>query len=160
MPGDLGFAGFRVMDGHGLPTDWLAYQGAAYFRTSGALNQYGLSARGLAIDTAMPRPEEFPRFTEFWLERTPEDSARIVVYALMDSPSVAGAYRFDWQNDGGQVADIEAELFCRNQITRMGVAPLTISPFARWLISAYDWRSAMFIIGIGAWVLLAAFGVL
>ena len=71
LPGDLGFAGFRVMDGHGLKTDWLAYQGAAYFRTSGALDQYGLSARGLAIDTAMPWPEEFPRFTQFWLERTP-----------------------------------------------------------------------------------------
>ena len=125
-----------------LPTDWLAYQGAAYFRTSGALNQYGLSARGLAIDTAMPWPEEFPRFTAFWLERTPEDGAHFVVHALMDSPSVAGAYRFDWRNDGGQVADIRAELFCRNQITRMGVAPLT-SMF--WFAEsnrhlATDWR--------------------
>jgi glucans biosynthesis protein len=142
LPGDLGFAGFRVMDSHGAKTDWLAYQGASYFRTSGALNQYGLSARGLAIDTAMPWPEEFPRFTQFWLERTPEDSGHIVVYALMDSPSVAGAYRFDWQNDGGQVADIQAELFCRNQITRMGVAPLT-SMF--WFAEnnryvATDWR--------------------
>ncbi|MER8474740.1 MFS transporter [Mesorhizobium sp. M1163] len=36
----------------------------------------------------------------------------------------------------------------------MGVAPMTISPFARWLISAYDWRTAMFDIGIIAWVLL------
>jgi glucans biosynthesis protein len=70
LPGDLGFAGFRVMDGHGLPTDWLAYQGAAYFRTSGALNQYGLSARGLAIDTAMPWPEEFR------VSRTSGSSAR------------------------------------------------------------------------------------
>jgi periplasmic glucans biosynthesis protein len=125
LPGDLGFAGFRVMDGHGLKTDWLAYQGAAYFRTSGALDQYGLSARGLAIDTAMPWPEEFPRFTRFWLERTPEDGRHIVIYALMESPSVAGAYRFDWTHDTGSVADIQAELYCRNQITRMGVAPLT-----------------------------------
>ena len=125
LPGDLGFAGFRVMDGHGLKTDWLAYQGAAYFRTSGALDQYGLSARGLAIDTAMPWPEEFPRFTRFWLERTPEDGRHIIIYALMDSPSVAGAYRFDWTKDTGAVAEIQAELFCRNQITRMGVAPLT-----------------------------------
>ncbi|MBB6411590.1 MFS transporter [Mesorhizobium sangaii] len=36
----------------------------------------------------------------------------------------------------------------------MGVAPMTISPFARWLISAYEWRTAMFDIGITAWVLL------
>jgi MFS family permease len=36
----------------------------------------------------------------------------------------------------------------------MGVAPMTISPFARWLISTYDWRTAMFAIGFLAWVLL------
>ncbi len=36
----------------------------------------------------------------------------------------------------------------------MGVAPMTISPFARWLITAYDWRTAMFDIGVMAWVLL------
>jgi MFS family permease len=36
----------------------------------------------------------------------------------------------------------------------MGVAPMTISPFARWLISAYDWRTAMFVIGVAAWALL------
>lgn len=36
----------------------------------------------------------------------------------------------------------------------MGVAPMTISPFARLLISAYDWRTAMLLIGITAWVLL------
>jgi MFS family permease len=36
----------------------------------------------------------------------------------------------------------------------MGVAPMTISPFARWLISTYDWRTAMLTIGILAWTLL------
>ncbi len=36
----------------------------------------------------------------------------------------------------------------------VGVAPMTISPFARWLISAYDWRTAMLVIGVGAWILL------
>jgi len=36
----------------------------------------------------------------------------------------------------------------------MGVAPMTISPLARWLISTYEWRPAMFIIGIVAWALL------
>jgi len=36
----------------------------------------------------------------------------------------------------------------------MGVAPLTVSPFAGWLISTYDWRTAMAVIGIGAWILL------
>jgi MFS family permease len=36
----------------------------------------------------------------------------------------------------------------------MGVAPMTISPFASWLISNYDWRTAQLSIGILAWVLL------
>ena len=36
----------------------------------------------------------------------------------------------------------------------MGVAPMTISPFASWLISSYDWRTAQLVIGIAAWVLL------
>ncbi len=142
LPGDLGFAGFRVMDGPGVKTDWLAYQGAAYFRTSGALNQYGLSARGLAIDTAMPRPEEFPRFTQFWLEQTQPESSHILIYALMDSPSVTGAYRFDWAKHEGVVVGIRAELYCRKAIERMGVAPLT-SMF--WFSEtnrhqATDWR--------------------
>jgi len=41
-----------------------------------------------------------------------------------------------------------------------GVAPMTISPFARWLISTYDWRTAMMVIGIMAWVLLVPAGLL
>ena len=36
----------------------------------------------------------------------------------------------------------------------MGVAPMTISPFARWLISTYDWRIAMLTVGVMAWILL------
>jgi glucans biosynthesis protein len=142
LPADLGFAGFRIMDGQGTKTDWLAYQGASYFRTSGALDQYGMSARGLAIDVAMPWPEEFPRFTQFWLEQTEPQSSHIVIYALMDSPSVTGAYRFDWVKHGGVVVSIRSELYCRKNIARMGVAPLT-SMF--WFSEtnrhqATDWR--------------------
>src|SRR6266481_3594408 len=36
----------------------------------------------------------------------------------------------------------------------MGVAPMTISPFARWLLSHYDWRTAQLVIAVLAWVLL------
>ena len=125
LPEGLGFAGFRVMDGPNLATDWLAYQGASYFRTSGSLGQYGLSARGLAIDTAMPWAEEFPRFSQFWLEPVAGADDRIVVYALLEGPSVAGAYRFDWQHGDGAVVDVQAELFCRTDIARLGIAPLT-----------------------------------
>ena len=67
LPADAGFAGFRVLMAPGEP-DWLAFLGASYFRSPAETGQYGLSSRGLAIDVAMPTPEEFPRFTGFWLE--------------------------------------------------------------------------------------------
>jgi MFS family permease len=36
----------------------------------------------------------------------------------------------------------------------MGMAPLTVSPFAAWLITHYDWRTSMAVIGGLAWLLL------
>ncbi|MFL6695486.1 MAG: MFS transporter, partial [Ramlibacter sp.] len=36
----------------------------------------------------------------------------------------------------------------------MGVAPMTISPFAAWLVTHHDWRTAQLVIGIGAWIVL------
>ena len=83
-----GFAGFRVQ----FVTDWrddvTAFLGAAYFRAVGGdTRQYGLSARALAVDTAYPRPEEFPRFTAFWFERPAKSSGVLTLYALMDSPA-------------------------------------------------------------------------
>ena len=94
LPSDLGYSGFRVMHGAGKDTDWLAFQGATYFRSSGEDDQYGISARGLAVNTALPPAEEFPRFVEFWLAETADDPNAITVFALMDSPSLTGAYRF------------------------------------------------------------------
>lgn len=125
LPADLGFAGFRVMNPNG-ETDWLAFQGASYFRTAGAEDQYGLSARGIAIDTAVPgKAEEFPLFTAFWLERPAPGSDTIRIYALLEGESLTGAYRFDCRQSNGQVMDVRAELYPRKPIERLGVAPLT-----------------------------------
>lgn len=119
-----GFSGFRVMNPGGRG-DWLAFQGASYFRTAGPLHQYGLSARGLAIDTGTARPEEFPEFTHFWLERG-ADPEHLTVYALLDSPSVTGAYRFVNAKDRNEmVQDVNAVLFLRKGVGKLGVAPLT-----------------------------------
>ncbi len=125
LPPDLGYSGFRVMDGHGKETDWLAFQGASYFRTCGEEAQYGASARGIAIDTAMPRPEEFPRFTEFWLAEPEGGKELITIYALLDGPSVTGAYKFDASQGRGSVIDVSAEVFARTDVERVGLAPLT-----------------------------------
>ncbi|HJT44327.1 MAG TPA: glucan biosynthesis protein [Rhizomicrobium sp.] len=121
---NLGFSGFRVMDGPGKPTDWLAFQGASYFRSSGQDNQYGASARGIAINTAAATAEEFPRFSEFWLDA---NGPVISIYALLDGPSVTGAYRFDTmkQDAGRVIMNAHCDLFFRADISRLGIAPLT-----------------------------------
>ncbi len=126
MRDHAGFAGFRVQ----FVTDWrddvAAFLGAAYFRAVGGdTRQYGLSARALAVDTAYPRPEEFPRFTTFWFERPAKGSGVLTLYALMDSPSVAGALRFLMAPGATLTMDIDSALYPRKAIDRLGVAPLT-----------------------------------
>ena len=125
LPQDLGFAGFRLNSPDDIRRDWAAFLGASYFRAVGSSMQYGLSARGLAIDTGMPRPEEFPDFTAFWLERPAPGSETVVVYALLDSPSVAGAYRFAITKGEPLVMDVDAALYPRKEIERIGIAPAT-----------------------------------
>jgi glucans biosynthesis protein len=125
LPKDLGFAGFRVYFHTDLERDLVAFLGASYFRAVGGEMQYGLSARGLAIDCGLDRPEEFPVFTAFWLERPPPDAGKLTVYALMDSPSIAGAYRFDIAPAATLVMEVDAALYPRQAIARLGIAPLT-----------------------------------
>jgi glucans biosynthesis protein len=123
LPSDTGFAGFRAMASVGKP-DWLSFLGASYFRSPGETLQYGLSARGLAIDVAMPTPEEFPRFSHFWLEPL-KGKRGLIVNALLDSQRITGAYRIVVTRDNGATMDIEAHLFPRAPIERVGIGPLT-----------------------------------
>lgn len=119
----LGIAGFRAMTADGK-SDWLAFQGASYFRTAGAQDQYGLSARGLAIDTGIEGREEFPAFTDFWIERT--GAQAYIVHALLDGPSVTGAYRIESAKGAGGVEQrVSAVLFFRRDVERLGIAPAT-----------------------------------
>jgi periplasmic glucans biosynthesis protein len=130
LTGETGFAGFRVM-ARDLKTDWLAFLGASYFRSSGPYNQYGLSARGLAIGTGLPEPEEFPRFTQFWLAGSEGGPAPVTVFALLDSPSLSGAYRMRTERltDGSDIhrvtMEIEAAIFPRTDVARVGIAPFS-----------------------------------
>ncbi len=135
-----GFSGFRAMNASGS-SDWLAFAGASYFRSSGALDQYGLSARGLAVDSGGPMAEEFPSFTRFWLGHGADGA--LLIDALLEGPSVVGAYRFiNRKTDAGVVQDVEATLHLRKDIARLGIAPIT-SMF--WYDQAHrakatDWR--------------------
>lgn len=125
VPRDLGFAGLRIQHHQDWRNDIASFLGASYFRAVGAERQYGLSTRGLAIDMGSDKGEEFPRFTTFWLERPAANSGTLTVYALLDSPSITGAYRVDITPQGAMTMDVDAALYPRKPIERMGVAPLT-----------------------------------
>ncbi|MEC9483281.1 MAG: glucan biosynthesis protein D [Halomonas sp.] len=125
LPEDLGFAGFRIHHQSDWQRDVAAFLGASYFRAVSDSMQYGMSARGLAIDTAMGRPEEFPDFTRFWLVRPEPGSKVVIVYALLESPSITGAYRFAISDTGGVTMEVDAALYPRKPIERLGIAPLT-----------------------------------
>jgi glucans biosynthesis protein len=127
LPDDIGFAGFRVME-PGQERDWLAFLGAAYFRSSGELDQYGQSARAVAIDVAMPTPEEFPRFTDFFFAASGEGT--LVIYAAMEGPRISGAVRWDVSRGPdakgkGVIMDMAVRFFARDDIARVGLGALT-----------------------------------
>ncbi len=124
----LGFSGFRLrteMHRPGKTDEFCVFQGASYFRAIGLHEVYGLSARGLALKTGDPEGEEFPEFIRFWLERPKPGQRNMIVHALMDSPSVAGAYRFDITAGEDCQMQVEATLFPRTDLTHVGIAPGT-----------------------------------
>lgn len=127
--GDSGYAGFKIINdfhGHGLIDELAVFQGASYWRALGKNTRYGLSARGLAIDTgADDTVEEFPRFTEFWLGKPKPLDQRVELYALLDSPSVTGAYRIFLTPGEDTLMEVRAVLYPRKAVKRFGVAPLS-----------------------------------
>ena len=150
MPDGVGFAGFRFQEPHSgsldwKKNDWVAFLGASYFRAIGELFQYGLSARGIAINSANPNPphdEEFPDFTEFWIEAVEGSTNQVKVYALLDGPSVSGAYAFVFQRGKAVLTDVESHIFTRNDVARFGLAPLTSMYWFSETVkqTAIDWR--------------------
>jgi glucans biosynthesis protein len=148
LPDGVGFAGFRLQEPRDgaldwRKNDWVAFLGASYFRAIGELYQYGLSARGLALDTAVAgRAEEFPDFTKIYIETPRDGDDSVTIHALLEGPSVVGAYRFVMARDKGVTMDIDQALFLRKDIDRFGIAPLTsmywFSDTAK--PTAVDWR--------------------
>lgn len=129
LPPDIGFAGFRFHEARTRADwrtqDWMAFLGASYFRAIGDLGQYGLSSRGIAIDSATAGSEEFPLFREFYIETARSETDATTVLALLDGPSVVGAYRFAIRRTHAVTVDVEARLFLRRDVERFGIAPIT-----------------------------------
>lgn len=128
LPPETGFAGFRihyVFEDGGVPQELLTFLGASYFRAAARDTRFGISARGLALETGLGKPEEFPSFTQFWVFQPSDPRGALQICALLDSPSVAGAYRFDLSPRDGTVVAVDASLFFRADVSQVGIAPLT-----------------------------------
>ena len=122
--GDLGFAGFRLHAPINRPDYYdeiCVFLGASYFRAVAKHEGYGLSSRGLSLKTGDQGGEEFPAFRSFWLERPQNGTNSIVVHALLDSPSCAGALRFTIRPGDDTVMDLETTLYPRVDLAEVGV---------------------------------------
>jgi periplasmic glucans biosynthesis protein len=125
---DLGFAGFRIHAPINKPDYYdevCVFLGASYFRAVAKGETYGLSARGLAINTGEAKGEEFPLFKTFWIEKPSANANSIVVHALLDSESTAAAYRFTVRPGDTTVFDVELAVYPRVALDHAGLMPMT-----------------------------------
>ncbi len=128
LPSGLDFTGFRLSSSVGNEGEYrevASFLGASYFRGTGYDQTYGTSARGVAIDSGMASAEEFPRFTEFWLGKPLANSRDLRMFALLEGPSVTGAFEFVIRPGPETTMDVRARFFMREEVESFGVAPLT-----------------------------------
>ena len=141
VPADTGYAGFKVLCQLNESNRWDelgAFLGASYYRLLGKGQGYGASARGLASDSGEPdRIEEFPIFTDWWLGKPSQGEDRLKLFAILDSVSCVGAYKFIIIPGETTVADVDAILYFREAdkvraanaerkpLKTVGLAPLT-----------------------------------
>src|SRR4051812_11907 len=124
----LEFAGFKVLHPVNQPNKWdevISFLGASYFRALGRNQVYGASARGLALDPGGSNPEEFPEFVEYWIRKPQPNDASLTVHALLDGPSVTGAYTFTITPGLETVVETHATLYFRHAPREPAFAPLT-----------------------------------
>lgn len=150
IPADLGYAGFKLtypLNASDTQNQFLVFAGATYFRGVGRDQHFGLSARGIAIDTGLTSGEEVPLFRSFWMERPNPDAKSMVVYGLLDGASLTGAYRFRIHPGDTTEIEVTARLFFRKNVQMAGMAPLTsmfyygentIRPVGEWRPQVHD----------------------
>jgi|LakMenEpi03Aug12_release.lakeMendotaPanAssembly.Ray.scaffolds.fasta_scaffold222617_1 glucans biosynthesis protein len=129
LPPGGGFAGFRLHSPLNNPDvfdELIAFQGASYWRALGKNQRYGISARGIAVDTGVDGTvEEFPGFREFWLRKPEPNDTHARIYALLDGPSYAGAYAFKIHPGNETIVEVNAVIFTRRTVKRIGIAPMS-----------------------------------
>lgn len=129
-PGAAGWRAHFPLNSREYRDELIAFLGASYFRALGAGQVYGLSARGLAVDTVGGSGEEFPAFTHFWFERPAPDARELRFHALLDGPRVAGAYAFVVRPGATTTVTVQARLWLRAPVATLGIAPLTSMYFS------------------------------
>ncbi|WP_291367011.1 glucan biosynthesis protein [Acetobacter sp. UBA5411] len=125
---NLGFAGLRLryaINTPGVMEECAVFLGASYFRAVAKGQNYGLSARGFADGTGDPKGEEFALFRAFWLEKPQAGVDSVVIHALLDSPSVTGAFRFTIRPGETTIFDVQSTFFPRVKIEQSGIAAFT-----------------------------------
>lgn len=150
VPADLGYAGFKLtfpLRGERELNQFLVFAGASYLRGVGRNDNFGLSARGIAVNTGLASGEKFPDFTEFWLERPAPKATSMTVYALLDGEHLTGAYRYRIVPGDATKLQVDTVLFQRNNIELLGIAPLTsmffygensVRPVGEWRPEVHD----------------------
>ncbi len=164
LPSNLGFSGFRLhypLNAPDVFDELISFIGASYFRVLGRDQKYGLSARGLAIDTALPSGEEFPFFREFWIEDPKAGMTSVVIHALLDTQSMTGAYRFTVTPGSHSMIEVATTLFVRKPVKKLGLAPLTSMyfygenqqrPASDYCPEAHDSDGLLMQTGSGEWL--------
>ncbi len=128
VPQDLGYGGFRIhypIKKADYRDEVIVFLGATYFRAVGRDHVFGTSARALSVDTALPSGEEFPFFRKFWLVRPTRTATDLMIYAIADSPSLTGAYRFAVIPGAQTVVQVDVRIFLRKPVKKLGIAPAT-----------------------------------
>ena len=129
IPTPPGYAGWRArtpLNSADYMDEFLVFLGASYFRSIPAKAPYGVSARGLSLNSGLPGvPEEFPDFQNFWLKTPEAGSKTLTTWALLDGPSVSGAYQFNVTPGVETVMEIEAEITLRQPVQQLGLAPFS-----------------------------------
>lgn len=124
----LDYTGFRLLypiDADKVHQEFLVFQGASYFRSRGRDETYGLSARAIALNTHSKTPEEFPTYTQFWIEKPQKGSKRLRICGLLDSPSLTGATEFIIEPNDTTTMLVETVIYPRKPLQEVGIAPLT-----------------------------------
>lgn len=164
VPDDLGYAGLKLtfpLNAPNAKNQFLVFAGASYFRGVARDQWFGLSARGIAVNTGLPGGEEFPRFSQFWLVRPSPDANTMTIYALLEGKSLTGAYRFTIHPGSTTSVDVKAQLHVRAPIKLLGLAPLTSMfyygentprPDGAWRPAVHDSGGLLIHDGTGEWL--------